>query len=52
MKCIYIIQPNDTILSIAEQFEVEPSKLIEMNHLQNYKIKRGDAIEIPSKKKT
>lgn len=48
MKCIYIVQPNDTILSIAEMFKVEPSKIIEFNNMKDYKIKRGDMLEIPS----
>lgn len=48
MKCIYIVQPNDTILKIAEMFKVEPDKIIKFNHMKDYKIKRGDVLEIPS----
>ena len=48
MKFFYIVKPNDTLLTICEQFKIEPSKLIEINHLENYELKKGDCIEIPS----
>lgn len=51
MKCFYLVKPNDTILSICEKFGVEPNELMKMNHMQNYNIKRGDFLEIPSVKK-
>ena len=50
MRFMYIVKPNDTLLSISEQFEINTSDLISFNNLDDYKIKAGDCLEIPSKK--
>ena len=48
MKFLYIVQPNDTVLSIAEKFKVDPAKLIKENNIEDGKLVKGNMIKIPS----
>ena len=48
MKFLYIVQPNDTVLSISEKFKVEPNKIIKINNIKDGKLIKGSMIKIPS----
>lgn len=48
MKIFYIVQPNDTVLSIAEKFKVDPGKLINENNIEDGKLIKGNMLKIPS----
>lgn len=49
MKFFYIVKPEDTMLSICERFNIDPKKVIERNNIkENYQLKAGDCIEIPT----
>ena len=49
MKFFYIVQLNDTILSISEKFKVNPEKLIKENNIKDGKLVKGSMIKIPSR---
>ena len=49
MKFLYIVQLNDTILSISEKFKVNPEKLIKENNIKDGKLVKGSMIKIPSR---
>lgn len=48
MKFLYIVQLNDTILSISEKFKIDPKKLIKENNIQDGKLIKGSMLKIPS----
>lgn len=43
----YVIQPNDTIKSIANQFQTTPSELIKLNGNRPLIIKAQHSIKVP-----
>ena len=47
MKFLYIVQLNDTILSISEKFKIDPKKLIKENNIQDEKLVKGSMLKIP-----
>ena len=46
---IYVVQPGDSVIAIAEQFEVDPTDLADFNNLEDWNsIQPGQILYIPA----